>query len=433
MYFGPLKMSGRLQRFLISILLAVSATSILSVSQLWLATFQNSDGFSQSGGAAVGGDFACFYAAGEIYNKNRLQLYDPEHQQQIQRKIFAGRVVEFNDLLFVYPPIVAAGFAYLARLPFFDAYLVWSLVSLSLFTGALLILSAELKLKLGAKILLLTVGLGFVPYSINTVAAGQLSAVGLMILVLVGAALSRARYQLAGALFALTYYKPPIFFLLLIYLSVRHGWKFVRGFLMGASILVAITAAIVPASIIQANLELMMGYHYGSTTSFGHVHWPKHGAGLLALLTMLSQRQYLESWILFFVAATLLIFVWFRADASAERRGLSNELRYSFAIACSMFLSIQMVAYDLTLLLIPMAVFLRALNGVQVSLVSFGLMTIGVAAIYLEFIGRSFKFGTFGDALATPAAFTLFLIGLLSVIATAKSSEDRAANSVAAP
>jgi hypothetical protein len=245
-----------------------------------------------------------------------------------------------------------------------------------------------------------------------------------MMLVLVGAALSRGRHQLAGFVFSLTYYKPPLFLLLLVYLSICYRGRFIRGFLIGALALCGATALIVPASVIQANLGLMGGYHYGSdsTTSFGAVHWPKHGAGLLALLTILTERQFFEAWLLYFSLSILLILGWWRADLAAAARGVSRDLRISFSIACSLFLSIQMVVYDLTLLLIPLFTFGTAVARTQRPVRGLGFLVVGAAAIYLEFLARSWKFGEAGDAVATPLAFTVVLLSFYVVLTSFEGS-----------
>jgi hypothetical protein len=99
----------------------------------WLAP--NLDQLFEYPGAVIKNDFAVFWTAGRLLLEGRAATaYDPEATYEAEQSMIAGFDAE---LPWVYPPHYQLVVAPFAALPFFPAFLAWSLLTLALLVVAL--------------------------------------------------------------------------------------------------------------------------------------------------------------------------------------------------------------------------------------------------------------------------------------------------------
>ena len=106
----------------------------------WVGWFWPFDDLLDRQGTPLGADFSMFFTAGQIASEGVFEkLYDQgEHQRRLHES-FPGLSAQFC-LPFRYPPAVALGMAPLSRLPYAVAWGVFSLGSCAAFAGSLYLL-----------------------------------------------------------------------------------------------------------------------------------------------------------------------------------------------------------------------------------------------------------------------------------------------------
>jgi hypothetical protein len=354
-------------------------------------TFPAESGYELADGDLIGGDFIAFYVGGHLYRTDASRLYDLDHQREVQRQILgdAAHLLD-GELPFAYPPLVAVALAPLSKLPFQTAYLLWSVVGL---LGSLAVLLLLLRTAGATTVLplpfMVLVALGFVPYSTNTFLGGQASWFGLVVLGLVCSAILRDHDLLAGAALSLSYYKPPLFALFLLVLLFARSKRFLVGFVIGAASLMTATVLAVGVSGSLSFLATASRYTYGQDV-VDNVQLPAdQGMGLVAMafslleslpfaLALLSPLAALSGW----VAYRLL------------RDGETSDVLFGLLLSSVIGLafSVQLINYDLALLLVPMGLAVAWHNRSPVGSLR-TLVLVPLAAFYMEFLARQFSIG----------------------------------------
>jgi len=185
-------------------------------------------------GAPFGGDFVEFYTAGRILNTyGSKRLYDFQLQDDLIHEVIPDLSVPF-----VTPPYVAILFSPLARLPFRFGYLIWILVSIGLYAGAIALVLRIERLPPGMALL---VCLAFPPFFMLVLAGGQISAIGCFILALWLYLMKRQREFLAGAALGLLLYKPTLMVFLVPALLFGRKIRTLIGFAVVGVLLTALT------------------------------------------------------------------------------------------------------------------------------------------------------------------------------------------------
>ena len=344
-------------RILLAIFIGLFIGFVIHLGQQYDQNYAQVSGVLRSDGQVIGGDFLAFYVGGHLYATSPEALYDPDAQRAIRAEILGPADGTFGDLPFVYPPLVAALASVIARLPFQQAYLAWTFFGLATSLASLLVLvrvSGASRVIHPLLALLLTIG--FVPYSMNTFLGGQLSWLGVAVLALTTAAVLRDRPFTAGVMLSLSYYKPPLFLLLLIILCLTQGRRFLAGFGAGAATLVLATFASVGLSGVQSFLATVSRYTYGQDLTFGFRLPPDQGVGLVALgVTLLGSMAVTVAVLAPFAVALSRLSVRLLSGPSEEER----DLGLIIAIVTSLAFSVQLINYDLALLLVPMVLAAR--------------------------------------------------------------------------
>lgn len=197
-------------------------------------------------GAPFGGDFVEFYNSGKILNEyGPNRLYDFDLQDELMREFLPSGLT----LPFVTPPYVAILFSPLARLPLWLAYLLWILISIALYVGAI---TLALRLELLPRRITLLVCLGFPPFFMLVIAGGQISAIGCFIFALWLYLSRRHRKLSAGAVLGLLLYKPTLVIFLLPALLFSRQFRMLIGFTVVSGLLLILSVWMIgPAGLIR--------------------------------------------------------------------------------------------------------------------------------------------------------------------------------------
>jgi len=341
------------KRVILAIAVGISAGLILLVTDQVVRNYPAADGISMADGQLLGGDFIAFYVGGRLFDTDRARLYDLEHQRESRTLILGPAANSIGgELPFVYPPLVAALVSPFSRLAFQRAFFLWTLFGLIASLGGLLLLM-RLSGATGVLPLPLLVlsCFAFVPYSMNTLLGGQASWLGICILAAVSLAILNERDSLAGAALSLSYYKPPLFLLLLVVLSLARGRRFLLGFASGAAVLVSLTLLLVGAEGAISFMSTVSRYIYGQEVLPGVELPPGEGMGLVALGVSLLPSVQITLTLLLLAS---LVPAWVGYRLIAARAYSHRMFGMVLCVTASLAFSIQIIKYDLALLLVPM-------------------------------------------------------------------------------
>jgi hypothetical protein len=339
----------------LALAIGLSLGLIILISEQAVRNYPSADGISLSTGQLLGGDFVAFYIGGRLFDSDRGRLYDLEYQREFRTELFGPAAKSMSiggELPFVYPPLVAALICPFSRLPFQRAFLLWTLFGLTATVSSLILLmrSSGASEVLPTPLLLLFC-FAFLPFSMNTLLGGQISWLGVAILAIMSTAILRERDYLAGLVMSLSYYKPPLFLLLLIVLSLAKGRRFILGFLSGATLLVGGTFLLVGADGVLSFLTTASRYVYGQEILPGVELPPAQGMGLVGLSVSLFSSMTITLAVL---ALPFLGLVWVGLRLEKAQEDSNRLFGIILCITASLAFSAQIIKYDLALLMVPM-------------------------------------------------------------------------------
>ncbi|MCC6931918.1 MAG: DUF2029 domain-containing protein [Deltaproteobacteria bacterium] len=341
---------------------------VFTLSLFWVACaeiYKNNLGSTEyvlNNQMPVGGDFIAFYVAGKILQKDTSKLYDVSHQLSLQKALLGSELAKKHQLPFIYPPLVAYLFAPLSYVSFKSAYYLWTGVSFILVLASILLISKTLEQSPMCFIRNVTLALGFFPLTMFTFAGGQLSSIGLLIFSIVFFLLKHQKDFLAGVVFSLSYYKPPLFLLFLIYQLIKRQRRFVIGFFCGGILIIFITILMVGYANFFDYIILARGYSYGSEFAGLIRMTPEKGVGLYSLLFRIQGvNNMLIGNMSYLLCMALSILVLLRLQPSTITyphlvKSREDMLFYGLLVSYSLFLSLQLITYDLTILILPILV-----------------------------------------------------------------------------
>jgi hypothetical protein len=363
----------------------------------------------------VGGDFICFYLAGKIAREAPAELYNFSVMRSYIEAMLAGLPIPAPNLPFAYPPYVAVGFALLSMFNFQTAFLLWSALSLSCAGVSLYLLCSATHCRRQEIITFVLWIAAFAPFTVYTLAGGQTSGVGMLILAgFVWASLKRRPF-LAGLILGLGAYKPPVFLVLGLLSVLRRERRIIGGALCSIGTLLVIGVATLGLAPTLAFFEQATRYVYGAQVTTTGLTLPVHqGVGLLSLLHRISPVPGL-AWLLHGGLALCLISLAQRIHKRLDSQSSSQRmLSLGFDISVSLFLSVQMIRYDLAMLIVPGVLFASAAlstpaRGPTVALV------LGLLLFYLEPLLPSDTPSTPGWPVL-PAAFTIWIFACLILV-----------------
>lgn len=350
-----------LRSLVIASIIATSLLLLLPATTFFINNYSQNPGPVLSNGGIAGGDFIAFYAGGYLFRTDRESLYKFEAQKELYHSHFKDTSLSGYFSPFAYPPLVAMALSAFTLLPFYEAYLLFSSVSLALAAIGVLLIVAPSNIWFAWKATLVLVALSFVPLLMDTIGGGQMASFGVLLVGCLAVAIAKKKDLLSGLIFSLSYYKPPLFFFFLASLFVLKQWRVVSGFLIGAVFLVGATIMSVGFSGSIEYLSKALNYRSGGELFPGFTLEAVQGVGAYATFIRLhvSENLSLLAWFVLNVGA--LVF-FYRIARSKRPDSLLQEL-FPALIMVSLFLSLQVLRYDLSICLIPaLLIFERALR-----------------------------------------------------------------------
>ena len=304
-----------------------------------------------STGHAMGGDFIAFYSAGRIYKQSPDKLYNFEHQHETQQEVFRNAEVKPGVYPFIYPPLVATLFSSISKFDYLLSYWIWIGLSCAIYIFCVYKIINTTGLKGLEKFTAISFGAGFLPFTFNCIGPGQTSALGLLIASLVFVFLKKDKHLLAGIALGFAYYKPPLFLGLSILFLLKGNFRIIGGAFLSCVTLCLISIYTIGLDGFFEYLRLASGYTYGNDiVSANNLH-TKLGVGLYAMIWSTLGQNILVAKPLYLVLFIGLIFL-------ALKRTSENNSTWLIilGLGTSLFISPQMVTYDLTLMILPIIV-----------------------------------------------------------------------------
>ena len=302
-------------------------------------------------GPFLGADFGAYYVAGQIFNNHGpARIYDFELQYRVYRENFPDAPPD-EALMYANAPFFIAPFILLSRLPYAWAYLIWLVVSLSLYIGGFSVLWRSLEsLPQDIWLTALLLALSFWPFLVECLAGGQTSAVGFFCLALAIAMETRSRFW-SGAVLALCAYKPTLLVLVVPMLLVTGRWLTLVGLAAGSVVLALFSWLLVG---IQGSINFINRLLFFSSTTTSTVtglrSWKYVDINFFMRL-LVPNHAYVR-WaivgIIVLAVIPFLVFKWWRLKEKPQRR-----LLWALTITWTPLLTLYMGIYDSTILVLP--------------------------------------------------------------------------------
>jgi hypothetical protein len=325
---------------------------------LWFR-FRSGAGFS----SILPVDFIYFYGDGSIvrsYPINRLYDYS------LQLKTF-NDIFPFHDGAYgpsPYPPFVGLFFSLFARLPFWPAYLAWLGVSMSLYLiGIWAVAKVIFPTERLKSSLVFCFALAFYPFTVGTLANGQLATVAVFS---IGVAIffeARSRFFVSGLALSILAYKPTLLLILLPMLLLTRRFRTMLGFCTGAAGLMLATTMVVGAQIWPAYAHFLasFGRTAGVSGNSALRLW-KYVDFSSFMNAMVGGRSWIALAILLAVAggfaAVLGVMLWHSATMSQP----GHYLAWAATLTWTLLLNVYVPIYDTVLVTIAVVLTLGAVR-----------------------------------------------------------------------
>lgn len=329
-------------------------------------------------------DFQEFYAAGYEVRTAPWKLYDPEQQDQIQRALTSRT----RSLTFYHPSYETVLFVPFSYLKYSTAYVAYMVFSLLLLMAAFF--AARPAFSSVIPFLQPRPGLAFFTFvpMLVTLLLGQDSILSLLLFCLAWREMESGNDFRAGCWVALDLFKFQFAIPIAILIAIRRGRRFAGGFLItafGIGLLCwAIGGAVGMASYIRLVSGAASALDKGAIAQAKLTLSPVSMPNLTGLLYTCG-AQFLHPLFLFEAVigtCTLALFVW---CARAVRQA-DEDAAFSIAILGGLLLSYHLYDYELTLLLLPIALMANRIDRyilASLFILPFVLMFVGAGWIFL--------------------------------------------------
>lgn len=378
------------QAILFGLLLGVAYV----VVRTFVSNYIGSQGLKLANEQIFGGDFICFYVAGQLVNTNLPELYNFKLQHDIQQNIVSVNDVSVGLLPFAYPPLMALIFAQLAHLSLQRAFYIWTGTGILVTYVTILGIAREHCLQKKLVGILCVAILAFLPFSFEVLAGGQTSWIAIAIFGSVYLLMKRRNDFLAGLMLGLGYYKPPLFVFFALSSLLQKRWKLMCGALTSGVALLIGSILFIGLDGLTRYLSTVSSYTYGRELLPGYSLPPAMGAGLYSFAITALSEDILTARAVWACTLITALFAFQQLKLRLDDRTAFFDLVVAAEICCSILFSVQMVIYDMSVLLVPMVVFICYSSRNTLTRVSSGLLGLTILLIYSEWPFR--KIGVFG-------------------------------------
>lgn len=302
-------------------------------------------------GPFLGADFGAFYVAGQIFNQyGPARIYDVPLHRRLYQENFPDAPPD-QELTYANAPFFVVPFIFLSRLPYAWAYLIWLVISVSLYvTGFSILWRALPSLPQEIWLTALLLALSFWPFLVECLAGGQTSAFGFFCLALAIACEARSKFW-SGAALALCAYKPTLLFLVAPMLLVTGRWLTLIGLAVGNLALALISLLLVGWQGCINFMDRLLFYSTAATSTEAGLRSFKYvdiNAFMRLLLPHHTHTRWAITAALVLLAVPFIVSSWWRLSGEPQRL-----LLWALTLTWTPVLNIYMGIYDSTILVLP--------------------------------------------------------------------------------
>jgi hypothetical protein len=300
-----------------------------------------------------GFDFAGYYMGGLIIHQgNASKLYDLDEQARIERQLFHRDKILINP----HPPFEALGFAFLARLPYVTAYVLWGAINVLLWLLSQNLFWRETPIPRNF-IRYCFLPLLFFPLLFDLV-IGQTTLLLLFLFSLAFVSLKRGQDFRAGVFLGLGLFRFPIVLPFALICFLRGKWRMMAGFAAAASFLGLLSIIAVGTAGIRAYVELLIDIMKNpNKPAYISLRAWKHMPTMRGFFSVLPAGRLapLQMGVLAVATIALISFMaWRWRQADHFQAGHSIDLMFAAALTVSVVTAPHLYIYDLTMMLLPM-------------------------------------------------------------------------------
>jgi Glycosyltransferase family 87 len=300
-------------------------------------------------------DFTVFYTAGKMLREGQgAQLYQSNAQLAVQAEFATNSDIRRGPLPYIHPPFEALFFLPLTFLSYAQAFVAWNLMNLAILFGVARLLKKSLlsleSIPIWQMVLL---GLAFFPVFANF-HQGQDAILLLLVITLSFRALDRDADFLAGCWLGFGLFKYHLILPLALVLTIWRGRRFILGFAASGSVAVLISLGLV-------GWKGMLDYpaytwRVVSQPAFGGIP-PGQLPSLFGLLAgwPLSQKIGSAMHAVVSIGSAVLLMMVARLRKHAQH-GVMFRLCFASAVIAALLVGYSTNSYDLSLLVVPVAV-----------------------------------------------------------------------------
>jgi hypothetical protein len=297
-------------------------------------------------------DFRCLYAGGVLVRTDPASLYDPARQKQVED----GFVSRSSGLLpFVRPPYEALLFAPFSLVSYRAGYLYFMafnclLIPLCFFLLRPVFSRTDVPWQPRPGFMFFA----FLPTAIAIV-QGQDSILFLLLCCLTYRELTRGQQFRAGCFLALSLFKFQLALPLAFLLAVRHGRRFLAGFVLGAAIVATVSLLVVGWSGVALFRQLLVTISLAGASTNGAISAvaPSSMPNIRGLLYFVAGRYLLPTPLFALVVSLSLGIVGWAARFA--RGTLGDDPAFALSVVSALLVSYHLHLHDMTALLLPIA------------------------------------------------------------------------------
>jgi len=308
-------------------------------------------------------DFTIYYGAATMLRWGLgHELYNGVVQFDVQRQFAPDVATRLDALPYNHPPFEALFFVPFTYLPYFPAFVLWDLVNVSILVAVQFLLRLHVpELREYSWPLWILASLAFFPIFF-TLLQGQDSILLLLLYTLAFFCLKRNAQAMAGAFLAIGLFKPQMVLPFVLLWMIRSGRRILYGFVPTGAVLVLVSCALVgTAGLISYPAYV---FRLENTMARGAI-LPSDMPNLRGVAYLLTRGSPHSSAIAMVLSGAILLLV---AWQLRMKESTTDYFLWKFVLAMvtTALVSYHCLGYDLSILLLPIALIVSTLQPARV-------------------------------------------------------------------
>jgi hypothetical protein len=298
-------------------------------------------------------DFPVFYANAEMVREGQTsRLYDFDAENSFVLRV--SSVTRPPNIHFPYENLIFLPFAYFR---FGVAFVLWTLFSVGMLVGAALLMREFQPGGSSFPLTLLTI-LAFFPVW-DCLLQGQDSILLVFLFALSFWLWRRGQEDVAGFILALGLFRPQLVLPFVLVAFLGGKWKFVRGFVPGAALVVALSTWVVGIYGMGDYVRVLISLGTQGSASTLEKQW-RVWPGLMP--TLRGLLWILPSWVpgnirnILLLSGTFGALLWAATRMRSARNGAAFNLALGIALATVLLVSFHSYLHDFSLMIIPLLI-----------------------------------------------------------------------------